>query len=43
MIKEIIDVFSTYVQPSKSVLTAESLSEAALWNLKWQGLIDNVE
>ena len=35
MIKEIIDVFSTYIQPSKSNLTAQLLSDADLWNQRW--------
>lgn len=43
MIKEIIDVFSTYVQPSKSNNAIESQTDAELWNVRWQGLIDNVE
>jgi hypothetical protein len=41
MIKEIIDVFSTFVQPAD--LPKEPKSDAELWNLRWQGLIDNVQ
>lgn len=41
MIKEIIDVFSTFVQPAD--LPKEPKSDAELWNIRWQGLIDNVQ
>ena len=43
MIKEILDVFSTYVQPSSKIPEETKSSDAELWNYRWKGLIDSVE